>query len=171
MLPPNPLQLQLVRYFLQAPLHRHNIPRSQTQFLLHPFEHCSGPVEITTDVVPSSLYLQVLAALHQILDVIDGRKEQVEDLEELVFLLGEPRVRQELYQVAKVVAAVSNRRSDLSNQRLHSLINRILKHGPVEGEPLDVFTQHQTRCHEELSKVKRVNSFFFVFFKLEAGVL
>lgn len=51
------------------------------------------------------IYLQVLAALHQVLDVIDCRKEQVEDLEEIVFLLWEPCVRQELHQVAKVVAA------------------------------------------------------------------
>lgn len=41
----------------------------------------------------------------------------------------------------------------------------------MKGEPLDVFTQHQTRRHEELSEVERVDSFFFVFFELEAGVL
>lgn len=70
-------------------------------------------------VSPSQLYLQVLAALHQILHVIDGGKEQVEDLEELVFLLWEPCVRQEFYQVAKVVATVSKRISDLSSCRFH----------------------------------------------------
>lgn len=45
------------------------------------------------------------------------------------------------------------------------------RNGPVEGEPLDVFTQHQAGRHEELGEVKRVDSLFFVFFKLEAGVL
>lgn len=58
--------------------------------------------------VPAS-YLQVFAALHQVLDVIDGREEQVEDLEEVVFLLREPRVRQQLHQVAEVVAAEEDR--------------------------------------------------------------
>lgn len=52
-----------------------------------------------------TVHLQVFAALHQVLDVIDGREEEVEDLEEIVFLLGEPHVRQQLHQVAKVVAA------------------------------------------------------------------
>lgn len=51
------------------------------------------------------VHLQVFAALHQVLDIIDGREEEVEDLEKVVFLLGEPRVRQQLHQVAKVVAA------------------------------------------------------------------
>lgn len=34
-----------------------------------------------------SLYLQVFAALHQIFDIIDCREEEIEDLEELMFLL------------------------------------------------------------------------------------
>lgn len=58
-------------------------------------------------------HLQVLAALHQVLDVVDGWEEQVEDLEEVVFLLREPRVRQELHQVAEVVAAEGERRGTL----------------------------------------------------------
>lgn len=49
------------------------------------------------------VYLQVLATFHQVLDVIDGGEEQVEDLEEVMFLLREPCVCQELHQVAKVV--------------------------------------------------------------------
>lgn len=52
----------------------------------------------------ATVHLQVFAALHQVLDVIDGREEEVEDLEEVMFLLGETCVRQQLYQVAKVVA-------------------------------------------------------------------
>lgn len=60
---------------------------------------------VQTYIQEVTVYLQVLAALHQVLDVIDGRKEQVEDLEEVVLLLREPRVCQELYQVAKVIAA------------------------------------------------------------------
>lgn len=51
------------------------------------------------------VHLQVFAALHQVLHIIDGREEEVEDLEEVVFLLGEPRVRQQFHQIAKVVAA------------------------------------------------------------------
>lgn len=39
-------------------------------------------------------HLQVFAALHQVLDIIDGREEEVEDLEEVVLLFWEPRVRQ-----------------------------------------------------------------------------
>lgn len=71
----------------------------------------------------TALYLQVLAALHQILDIIDGRKEQVEDLEELMFLLREPCICQEFYQVAKVVAAAANRIADIKCCRCHSLRN------------------------------------------------
>lgn len=55
-----------------------------------------------------TVHLKVFAALHQVFDVIDGREEEVEDLEEVVFLLREPRVRQQLHQVAKIVAADTN---------------------------------------------------------------
>lgn len=49
-------------------------------------------------------YLQVLAALHQILDVIDGGEEEVEDLEKVMFFFRETSVRQQLHQVTKVIA-------------------------------------------------------------------
>lgn len=78
MLPSDPLQLQLVRHFLQASLQPHS----------HRCENrpSSPPPAPPPPLWP--LHLQVLAALHQILDVVDGWKEQVEDLEELVLLLG-----------------------------------------------------------------------------------
>lgn len=57
------------------------------------------------------------------------------------------------------------------SSELGLLKEKLSQNKPVEGEPLDVFTQHQTRRHEELSEVECVNSFFFVFFELEAGVL
>lgn len=41
----------------------------------------------------------------------------------------------------------------------------------MEREPLDVFTQHQAGCHEQLGEVERVDALLFVFLELEAGVL
>lgn len=57
----------------------------------------------------SRLYLQVLAAFHQVLDVIDRWEKQVEDLKEVVLLLGKPCIRQELHQVAKVIPTEEQR--------------------------------------------------------------
>lgn len=42
---------------------------------------------------------------------------------------------------------------------------------PVEGEPLDVLAQNQTRRHEELGEVQRVDSFLFMLFELQTRVL
>ena len=98
MLSPNPLQLQLVRHFLESPLPQETPPVNHS--VLHN-DDGDGP-----RLVPSSgRYLEVLAALHEVLDVVDGREEEVEDLEEVVLLLRQPGVRQQLHQVAEVVAA------------------------------------------------------------------
>lgn len=51
-------------------------------------------------------YLEVLAALHQVLDVINDRKVQAKDLEEVHLFLRQVAVGQDLDQVTKVVAAV-----------------------------------------------------------------
>lgn len=52
-------------------------------------------------------YLQVLAALHQVLDVINDGEVQTKDLEEVHLFFGQVAVGQDLYQVTKVVAAAS----------------------------------------------------------------
>ena len=42
---------------------------------------------------------------------------------------------------------------------------------PVEGQPLDVFTQHEARGHQQLGEVQRVDAVLLVLLELEAGVL
>lgn len=42
---------------------------------------------------------------------------------------------------------------------------------PMKGEPPHVFTQHQTRGHEELREVQRIDPFFLVLLELKARVL
>lgn len=61
-----------------------------------------------------SVYLQVFAALHEIFHIVDGRKEEVQDLKELVLLFREPSVREELHQVAEVVSTARNTPEDIS---------------------------------------------------------
>lgn len=68
-------------------------------------------------------YLKVLAALHEILDVINGREKEVEDVEELVFLLGKPGVRQQLHQVAEVIAAARGNRTHGHTHQSSTSIN------------------------------------------------
>lgn len=41
----------------------------------------------------------------------------------------------------------------------------------MKGEPPHVFTQHQTRGHEELGEVQSIDPFFLVLLELKARVL
>lgn len=55
----------------------------------------------------------------------------------------------------------------LDEDRIYETVSQT-NNRPVKGEPLDIFTQHQARRHEELGEVERVDPLFFVFFKLQA---
>lgn len=63
-------------------------------------------------LLSKQLHLKVLAAFHQVLDVIDRWEEEVEDLEEVMFLLRESSVCQQLHQVTKVIATGKYRTGD-----------------------------------------------------------
>lgn len=98
MLPSDPLQLQLIGYFLQASLqHKHSRrvnPGSSSD---------QTRSNIRRGYISANL--ETFAALHQVLDVVDSRKKQVEDLKEVVLLLRKPSISQKLHQIAKVVTA------------------------------------------------------------------
>lgn len=69
-----------------------------------------------------SLYLEVLTALHEVLHIIDRRKEEVEYLKELVLLLRQPGVSEKLHQVAKVIAAANEREQGSSDFLIDSML-------------------------------------------------
>lgn len=62
--------------------------------------------------------LQVLAALHEVLDIVNDRKVQAKDLEEVHLLLGQVSVGQDLDQVPKVIATVGEAQTELVTSSL-----------------------------------------------------
>lgn len=50
------------------------------------------------------MYLQVFAALHQILNIIYRWKEKVQNMKELVFFFWKSRICQQFHHIAKVIA-------------------------------------------------------------------
>lgn len=118
MLPSDPLQLQLIGYFLQASLQ-------------HKYSRRVNPVSSSDQTGSNkrrgyiSANLETFTALHQVLDVVDCRKKQVEDLKEVVLLLRKPSISQKLHQIAKVITAEKSKMgmfiTILTNHGIHLL--------------------------------------------------
>jgi len=99
-------------------------------------------VEVVGEVVEAAL--EVLAALHHVLDVVDARKVRVHEVEEALLVGRQRRAREDLEQVGKVVAR-------------------------VEAEPLDAVVEHEARRHEQLAERVDVDAALVVLLEVDAA--
>lgn len=98
--------------------------------------------------------LQILTTLHQIFDVVNAWKKQIQQSKKLRFTRRQRATRQQLEQVAEIVATST----PLNPHTSHC--------PPVKGDPLDVAQQHHATGNHQLGKFFHVDSLVFVFFKL-----
>lgn len=90
--------------------------------------------------------LQILARLHQILNVEYVGEVDVQQFEKVSFVGGQVLVGEELQEVTKIVAG-------------------------MEAQPLDVVHQYDAGAHQQFGELNGIDAVFFVFLKLNARIL
>lgn len=90
--------------------------------------------------------MEIVAELHEMLDVVHCGEEDLDEIKELGLCFREASASDDLKKVAEIIAT-------------------------MEGNPLDVIVENYTRGHEELSKVDRINATFSVLFEIDPAIM
>ena len=128
--------------------------------------------------------LQVLTALHQILDIINVGEVDLQQVKKVSLLRWHVGVGQDFEHVTKVVCTAKER--GISHQAglvcgpvcTPSLVLVAFTswqsgshNSPVEGDPPDVLTENNAWCHEQFREVCHVTAITLVLCELDATVL